>query len=175
MKISTALWVSLPLCVALGASAASADPCDLATTAAIAQAKVPHASMHVTAVPGEAPSRAEMIFTDDKAYVQMNGAWRSMDYSPKTQIDRINAVRVSANRPKQTCEKVGNETIKGDPATVLMVHTDDDGRHSDARIWISDKSGLLLKSELRIDKGDEIVMVTDDFRYDNIVAPTGVK
>jgi outer membrane lipoprotein-sorting protein len=98
-----------------------------------------------------------------------------MDYSPQAQIDRINAVKSSAERANQTCEKPASDTVKGDAATVVVVHTDAGGKRSDARLWISDKSGLPLKSEIRVDGGNEIAIVTDDFRYDHIEAPAGVK
>lgn len=55
------------------------------------------------------------------------------------------------------------------------MHTDASGKRSDARLWISEKTGLPLKSEIRIDGGNEIAIVTDDFRYDHIEAPAGVK
>ena len=178
MKTLRALSISSAVGLALGvfgSPAARAGDCDLATSAAIAQAKVPHAATHVTTIAGEAPKRAEMIFTADKAYLQKDGAWRSMSYSPQAQIDRINAVKISPEKAKQTCEKSGSETVKGEAATVLVIHTDSSGKKSDARVWISDKTGLLLKSEIRIDGGNEIAIVTDDFRYDNIQAPAGVK
>jgi hypothetical protein len=171
-SISSAVGLALGV---LGAPAARADDCDLATSAAIAQAKVLHAATHMTNIAGAAPTRAEMIFTADKAYLQKDGAWRSMSYSPQAQIDRINAVETSAEKAKQTCQKTGSETIKGEAATVLVIHTDSSGKKSDARVWISDKTGLLLKSEIRLDGGNEIAVVTDDFRYDNIQPPAGVK
>jgi hypothetical protein len=177
MKTSRALSISSAFGLALGVfgvSAARADDCDLAASAAIAQAKVPHAATHVTNVAG-ASTRTEMIFTADKAYLQKDGSWRSMSYSPQAQIDRINAVKTNTEKVKQTCEKAGSETIKGEAATVLVIHTDASGKKSDARVWISEKTGLLLKSEIRLDGGNEIAIVTDDFRYDNIEAPAGVK
>lgn len=171
--------VSIAFCLAsgvfAGAAAASADDCDLATSAAIAQAKVPHATTHVTTIPGETTTRAEMIFTADKAYLHTDGAWRSMDYSPEKQIDMINGARKRAEQAKQTCEKGASESVKGEPATLLVMHTEANGKKSEARIWISDKSGLLLKSEIHIDDASYVTIVTDDFRYVNIAAPAGVK
>lgn len=178
MKILRAVSISCFACLAFktfGVPAARADDCELATAAAIAQAKVPYATTHVTTVAGEAPARAEMVFTADKAYLHTNGAWRSMDYSPQAQIDRINAVKTSAEKAKQTCEKPASDTVKGEAVTLLVMHTDDGGKRSDARLWISKKSGLPLKSEIRIDGGNEIAIVADDFRYDHIEAPAGVK
>ena len=178
MKVFLAVSISCFACLALeafGVPTARADDCELATAAAIAQARVPYATTHVTTVAGQAPARAEMIFTADKAYLRMNGGWRSMDYSPLAQIDRINAVKASAEKAKQTCEKPTSDTIKGEAATVLVMHTDASGKRSDARLWISEKTGLPLKSEIRIDGGNEVAVVTDDFVYDHIEAPADVK
>jgi hypothetical protein len=38
----------------------------------------------------------EMIFTGDKAYTQINGAWKSMTYSAQERIDIINAAKARA-------------------------------------------------------------------------------
>jgi hypothetical protein len=55
---------------------------------------------------------------------------------------------------------------------MLTVHSDENGKASDARIWIGDATGLPLKSEIHLANG---TVVTDNFRYDNIVAPAGAK
>ena len=156
---------------------ARADDCELADDGGdrAGENTVMRPTTHVTSVPGETPALVQMVFTADRAYVQMNGAWRSMAYSPQAQIDKIEAARKTAEQAKQSCEKTANEAVKGEAATVLLMHNDVNGKKSEARVWISDQSGLLLKSEFRIDNGANVAIVTDDFRYDDIAAPSGVK
>jgi hypothetical protein len=176
MKIMRVVSLCCVSCLAggllAGASAAWADDCGLALAAAIAQAKVPHADTHVTATPGKPPARVEMIFMNDKAYTQMNGAWSSVAYSAQQQIDTVAAASKRAEQTAHTCEKRGGEAINGEAASLLIMHSEATGKVSDARVWIADGTGLPLKSEIHLANG---TVVTDDFRYGNIEAPPGVK
>jgi hypothetical protein len=158
--------------LAAATSGARADDCALALAAAIAQAKVPHADTHVTTPPGKPPVSAQMIFLSDKAYVQINGAWRSVAYSAQEQIGTVTAAAKRAEQMTHSCQKLGSEPVKGEAATLLTTRTEGDGKVSEARVWVSDKSGLPLKSEIHLSNG---TLVTDDFRYGNIEAPPGVK
>jgi hypothetical protein len=167
--------LSCLVCLAAGilavATSARADDCTLATNAAIAQAKVPHADTHVTTLPGKPPVRIEMIFTADKAYSETNGSWTSFPFSAQTQIDIINAATKRAEQTAHACQKLPSEPINGEAASLFTTHTAD-GKVAEARIWISDKTGLPLKSEVRLGSG---TIVTDEFRYGSIAAPPGAK
>jgi hypothetical protein len=151
---------------------ARADDCASASLAAIAQAKVPHAIVHVVSVPGQAPVRTDIIIMPDKAYAQVNGAWRATGYSAQDQIDSINAANKRATESKQTCQKLASEVIAGESASVLQMRSETNGKSSEGRFWMSDKTGLPLKSEIHISNG---IVVADEYRYDNIAAPSGVK
>jgi hypothetical protein len=149
-----------------------ADDCDLASVAAIAQAKVPHAVTHVMTKAGEPTQRAEMIFTNDKAYMQMEGEWHAVPFSAQQQIDLLTEARTRAQQTPHTCQKIANQPINGEAASVYVMQTTTNGKQVSARIWIADKSGLPLKSEIHLDDGTAVM---DDFRYSNIVAPPGAK
>jgi hypothetical protein len=151
---------------------ARADECALAYAASIAQAKVPHAVTHVTERPGKPPERFEMIFTADKAYMQTNGAWQSMPFSAQSQIDTATASQKRAESQPHSCAKLGSEPINGEAASLLTMHAEVGGKVTDGRMWLSDRTGLPLKSEIHLSDG---MVVTDEFRYDAIVAPPGVK
>lgn len=173
---STLPGISLAVCLA-GAVAgyapgAWADDCSLAADAAIAQAKVPHADTHVTTAPGKPPSTVEAIVMDDKVYTQINGAWKVMAFSAQEQTDLINQGKARAAQTPHSCEKKGGETVNGQAASLLTVHSEKDGKVSDSRMWIADATGLPLKSEIHLANGTVIV---DTFRYDNIQPPAGVK
>jgi hypothetical protein len=147
------------------------DDCSLATDAAIAQVKVPHGVTHVMAVPGKPEQRVEIIFVNEKTYTSVGGEWHAMPFSSKDMVDTIEASRIRAEQMPHTCQKVAGETINGEPTTVLVVHSDANGKPSDAKIWISNTSGLPLKSEVHLGSG---TVASDEFRYGNITAPPGV-
>jgi len=155
-----------------GGPAARADDCALAFAATIAQAKVPHAVTHVTAPAGKPPERVEMIFTGDKIYTQTNGAWHSMAFPAQSQIDMATASQKRAETQPHTCAKLGSEPINGEAASLLTMHAEVGGKVTDGRLWLSDRTGLPLKSEIHLSDG---LVVTDEFRYGNIVAPPGAK
>jgi hypothetical protein len=157
--------------VLLGSATARADDCDRALAAAIAQAKVPHAVTHVMTMEGKPPSTMEMIFTDDKAYTQIDGAWRAMPFSAQRQIDMLNAAKARDAQAKRTCHTLGDESVNGEAATVLVMHSEANDRVTDGRIWLSDRTGLALKSEVHLSNGS---VINDAFRYGNIQAPPGV-
>jgi hypothetical protein len=164
--------VSVAAVVLTVASVARADDCALATTAAFAQANVPHAVTHSMTAPGKPPARVEMIFTDGKAYTQISGAWNVIPYSAQQQIDVVSAASKRAEQTVHTCRKQSGELINGEAASLVIMHSEANGKASDARFWISDKTGLPLKSEVHLASG---TVNTDDFRYDNIEAPHGAK
>ena len=155
-----------------GAGSVRADDCALALAASIAQAKTPRADTHETAMPGKPVEKIEMIFLTDKVYVQINGAWRSMAFSPQRQIDMAEAASKRAEKAPHSCQKVAGDAIDGEATSLLIAHTEMDGKTSDARLWISEKTGMPLKSEVRLSSG---ATVTDTFRYGDIQPPPGVK
>jgi hypothetical protein len=174
MKIMRAL--SICICVAGGILAGSpgvlADDCTPASEAAVAQAKVPHAVTHVMTVPGKSPVTMEMIFLGDKAYMRTNGKWASMPYSVREQIDTITTSRERAEKTAHTCQKLAGQSIDGQAASLFIVKGETNGKTSEARMWISDASGLPLKTEIHLGSGPD---VTDEFRYANIQAPPDIK
>lgn len=173
MKIAGAASIAVTFGLFLhGAGAARADDCDLALAASVAQAKAPRADTHETTEPGKPPVRIEMIFTTDKAYVQLKGAWRSMAFSPQQQIETAQAASKRAEKAPHTCQKVAGEPIDGEATSLLIAHTELDGKTSDAKLWISDKTGMPLKSEVHLSTG---AVITDTFRYGDIQPPPGVK
>ena len=88
------------------------------------------------------------------------------------QIDTINAAAKRAEQTTHTCQKLAGEPINGEAASLLVIHSEVNGKASDEREWISDKTGLPLKSEVHLSSGK---VLTDEFRYGAIEAPPGVK
>lgn len=149
--------------------AARADDCAPIASAMIAQAKAPYAAAMAMSKPDKSVDRSASIVTGTKMYVQVNGAWQAMPYRAQDMIDRINKL---AKEAKQTCAKVGAGTIDGVAATIFTAHVENQGRVSDNRIWISDKTGLPAKTETQFPDG---MTVTQSYRYDNIQPPAGAE
>lgn len=157
--------------VLVSVSAAHANDCiDVSKAAAIAQVKVPHSVLHVMTSPGKAPERADMIFAGDKAYMKVDGKWSAIPFSAKDQIDMIN-MAPAKREGAVTCQKTAGETIGGEPTFLMTVH-ESAPKVSDARIWIATRTGLPMREEVKLGGG---LLVSDEFRYDNIQAPAGVK
>ena len=151
-------------------SAAHANDCiDVPKAAAMAQVKAPHSVVHVMTSPGKAPERADMVFAGDKAYMKVDGKWSAIPFSAKDQVDMINSS--SAKGQVVTCQKTAGETIAGEPTFLMTVH-ESAPKVSDARIWIATRTGLPMRTEMKLGGG---LVVSDEFRYDNIQAPAGVK
>ena len=152
-------------------SAARANDCvDVQKAAAIAQVKAPHAVVHVMTLPGKAPQRTDMIFAGDKAYMKVDGKWSAIPFSAKDQIDMINMAPAKAEGAV-TCQKTAGETVNGEPTFLMTVH-EAGPKVNDARFWISTRTGLPMREEVRLGSG---LVIADEFRYDNIQAPAGVK
>lgn len=149
-----------------------ADNCDLATNAALDQAKVPYAGIHTTLAPGESISRVEMIATADKFYTLVNGEWHIRHSTVQDRIDIIEAARKKGNAEPPTCQLVKGESIAGEAVTLLTMQGKANGKPIEGRFWISEKTNLPLKSEIHLASG---VVVSDEFRYDNIAPPAGVE
>ena len=109
---------------------------------------------------------------NDKVYTQINGSWRVMAFSAQEQIDIVNKAQANAAQRPHSCQKQGGEMVNGQAASVLTMHSEDNGKVSDARYWIADATGLPLKAEIHLANGTVMV---DTFRYDNIQPPPGVK
>ncbi len=155
----------------VSATAAQANDCiDVPRAAAIAQVKAPHSVVHVTTSPGKAPERADMIFAGDKAYMKVDGKWSAIPFSAKDQIDMINSSRAEG-QAVVTCQKTSGETISGEPTFLMTVH-ESAPKVNDVRIWISTRTGLPMREEIKLGRG---LVISDEFRYDNIQPPAGVK
>jgi hypothetical protein len=164
------VWL-IAMAGAVGAAppAARADDCAAVTAAAIARAQVPNAGTTTIAYPGQPAETRATIVTGGIAYLQVKGVWQSKPFALQAEIDRITR---SGKEAKRNCSKVGAETVDGEPATIYAAHTENQDMADDTRLWVSDRSGLPLKSEIRFKDGATVLAA---FRYDHIEAPVGVK
>ena len=149
-------------------SAARADDCSTILNAMIAQAKTSYASTIDSTIPGLPADRSEMVVAGGKMYMHANGTWTSSTWSAQDMIDLLTA---ASKKTKMTCQKLGPETVDGQGATLYsQKHTADAGA-GESRVWISDRTGLPLKSDTNLGKGGSM---SASFRYEGVKPPAGV-
>ena len=131
--------------------------------------KQPSASEATMLAPGRPPLHGGTIFDGTKIYLQVDGTWHN---SPMTVQETIDQMNESRKKAKSVCDAAGTETVDGAAATVYMIHSVTERGESDTRLWVSDSTGLPLKSDTRFASG---MTMSQAFRYTAIQAPANVQ
>ena len=97
--------------------------------------------------------------------MEMNGRWV---LSKLTMSDMANEMRSEIATAKMTCHRLGEETVDGQATTIYSNHVDNRGNVSDNTLWISNATGLPIKTEVKLQNGMQIVTVFD---YSRAQAP----
>lgn len=121
---------------------------------------------------------SELIRTRDTIYLQVNGRWRRSVMTPQ-QSAKMEEDNIRERGGNTTCHKVRDETIGNDNATLYSADekTDEDGVTT-SELWISKRTGLIVKQVTHIDVGGGPAGKTDmtiRFDYDGVRAPQGVQ
>jgi hypothetical protein len=152
--------------IALPASAqAPAGSCKVVFDAMLKETMTPHHA--VTARADGTP--IESIGTADATYVQLNGRWRKSPMTPKQTFDQqMENIR---NTAVASCTPLPDEIVDGKAATVYQTHYEQkDLGASDAKVWIAKATGLPLRTDVSLQAGQKVSVVTR-FDYDHITAP----
>ncbi len=123
---------------------------------------------------GGEPRVNETIYTAQAIYVKSRRGWVKSPISPQEMAEQQKKNQAEAK--SVTCRALRDETVDGEPAAVYSSHSESDGTTSDAVVWISKKSGLLLKEELDLDVGDVGGKTHHSTRFDyrDVRPPEGV-
>ena len=148
-----------------GVAPARADDCAAMLNASIAVAKTPYSATVVKT--GAMSGTDQVIYTGKVMYVQTRGVWHGLVMTP----DEIVAEAKEKDKVKHSCERLGDESVGGEAATLYAMHTDTEAGHVDSRIWISKLRGLLLKSEIHLQNATMV----ETFKYGAVTPPAGVK
>lgn len=106
---------------------------------------------HTAAFPkGGKPRSSETIYAGGKVYIRVNGKWMASPVEPK---DVLEHQRENRERGKATCQFMRSESVNGEAATLYSLHRENEGDKEDAQMWISNSTGLLLRSEQDMDVG----------------------
>ncbi len=115
---------------------------------------------------GGKPTSGEVVTTKDRRYVQVNGKWSSRPYDGAKE-----ASDMDTPESKLTCKFVRDETVDGEAASVYGEKSDD----ATTTVWISKKSGLILRMETDKDVGGAHGKDHSESRFDYVhVEPPAV-
>jgi hypothetical protein len=143
---------------------APAGPCKPVFDAMLKETVTPHHA--VTTMNGKT---GESIATADAMFVKVGGAWKKSPMSPKDtlaqQQENIRDTTVAS------CKALPNEAVNGQAALVYQAHYEQkDMGASDAKVWLSKTTGLPLRTDVSLQAGQKVSVVTT-FDYDHITAP----
>lgn len=137
---------------------ATADTCTPVRDALLKGLGAPWHSTMTLKVVGKETKTYEVINTADQTFQRDNKAhWRKK--FRRLDLDEAKIRRDWAN--SVSCKDDGKEAIGGMPASIVR-------HHIDTRYWISDTTGLILKSQTI----DFPATLTTEYTYDNIAAPS---
>ena len=153
-------------------TAQAASPCQPVFDALDKVAMTPrHTYTTITAVFTHGQPRvSETIVANGKAYIRVNGRWRTGSTSLQDMQEQQ-----KQNRPhaEKACQFVRNEMVGTEAATVYSMHTENEDEKEDGQIWISKATGLPLRDEQDIDVGGAAGKQhrSTRFEYRNIQPP----
>ncbi len=111
----------------------------------------------------------ESISTGDTMYVKIKGEWRKSPMTPQEMLaqqqENIRSTSVAS------CTALPDDVVDGKAAVVYQAHYEQkDIGASDAKIWLAKATGLPLRTDVSLQAGEKVSVVTR-FDYDNIKAP----
>jgi hypothetical protein len=163
MTFRTAAWIGLAaLALSCGARA---DECGQVRTATLAGVSRPYAATIQMPGPDGLPMTSHVVMTGEKMYLQIRRTGTMKLITTKELIDKANE---TALKELISCERAGAEDIGGDASTIYAVESQMPGHVGHSRVWISNASGLPLKTEVKLPGGES---VTSLFDYKNVAPP----
>ena len=119
---------------------------------------------------GGRPSVSESIWTGTADYVMVRGKWMK---SPIDNAEVRKSVKDAFTKVKATCSHLRDESGNGEPVAVWRIHSVSEFDTSDRDLWISKRSGLLLKSDVHQDVGGSLGKshTVSRYEYTNVRPP----
>jgi hypothetical protein len=151
------------------AAPAYADDCSTILNAVLAVSKTPYSATIANSGPQGAAGTDQVIFTGSMMYLQSRGTWHALPMTGKEIADE--AIEKSKTT-KQTCQRMGDESVGGEAATIFSSYSETEAGKVDSRIWISKSRGLALKTEVHL---PALMMMVETFKYGSVQPPAGVK
>ncbi len=154
---------SLIAALACVASAqAQGNACQVLTDAVVKQLQTPHHGTMTTTIDGKV-RRSEFITTASTRYLLVGDKWTSHPIDVKKEADETAAAMKARS---QTCQRLGEDTLAGQAATVYAVHSND--ADSDSKVWVANASGLVLGQDMNLDDAGNPKRSGTSIRYDYV-------
>jgi hypothetical protein len=129
--------------------------------------------------PAQFELATKIVFAGDALYELRNGAWKKTAADGDMLEQRFRSGRRAFS---DSCDAEGTESLNGEPANIVVLQSEsataikDSSISESTRYWISQKSGLPLRSEHVVsishpDREMAIVKYTDTLSYDGVAAP----
>lgn len=127
-----------------------------------------------SALHGGKPEPRESIYTGGAIYVQVRGQWKR---SPMSVQDMRKQQEENVRDAKSmSCRYLRDETVNGETAAVYHSQDETEEGTSEATLWVSKRTGLLLRSENDVATGDKSKMHLEiRYEYGDVRPPAGVK
>jgi hypothetical protein len=161
--------VLIGLAALSASSSARADDCAQVRAATLAGVSRPYAATIRMPGPDGLPMTSNVVMTGEKMYLQFRRTWTTKLMTTKELVDKTNK---TAMKEVISCERAGAEAIGGEASTIYAVDSKTPGHIGHSRVWISNASGLPLKTEVKLPGGES---VTSLFDYKNVSPPPGAK
>lgn len=134
---------------------------------------VPHHAYSTQKIDGKERT-SETILVGDVIYVNTNGKWVKSPMTPKDLRDQEKENRKDSTQ--MSCKHERDESVSGEPAELYSTHNKNGDIEYSARIWLSKRTGLILRQEEDMDIGGASGKSHHSIRYDysNVSAPAVV-
>jgi hypothetical protein len=162
--VAASLSLASALC---GCGAARAAGCPVIESAALKQATTPyHMVMDES---GDQTARREMIQTDTTTYMLMSDKWVSVPYDAQ---ERVKDMQDTSKDQTITCHNQGHDVVDGQPADHYVAQTKIDDGTTDADVWISPSTGLIVKERSVHTEDGKKTVAEIRFDYTNVTPPS---
>jgi hypothetical protein len=151
---------------------AGSDACNARIVeAAVKRVHVPNRQTGSLTAPGGHVRPVVIVTVDGKHFAQSpDGDWRTETWDPakeEAELRRKGAAHT-------TCEAGGTDTIGGETADVLVQTYASSGDTGTIRTWISQATGLILRSDAHFTVRGAKTEVLSNYAYGDIAAPPAV-
>jgi hypothetical protein len=177
MTKTSRLLFALPLVLAaqtaLAGAPSDSDACNShIVEAAVKRVHVPNRWTGTLSAPGTRSTPILVISVGGKQYSQRpDGQWAVETWDPAKEEADLRT-KGSAHT---TCEPGGTDTIDGEAADVLVQHYASSGDTGTIRTWISQATGMTLRSEAHFTVRGAKTDLLSNYAYKDIQVPPGVK
>jgi len=132
------------------------------------------AHLYQTDTAGGKTQTSELIYLNNKTYLESGGKWRESPMSP-AKMAEIRKATEDEEILSMTCRLMRDEVVNGETAALYSGHQQSPDKKRDSQIWISKSRGVPVKLEMDMeDAGKGKIHRSIRYEYANVHAPAGV-